>query len=387
MRFMKKINKGYIPLSIPDITTKELHNAVACLKSGWLSTGKFNFELEERIRKYTGSKEAICVDSCTAGLYLSLLVSGITAGDEVITTPFTFAATANVIVHCGAKPVFCDIDPDTYNIDSRKIVKKLTKRTKAIIPVHFAGHPCDLERIYDIAERHGLTVIEDAAHALGSAIKGRRIGSYNGITCFSFYATKNITTGEGGCITLNDSDIARRIRVLRYHGIDRDAWKRYGKGGNWRYEIIEAGYKNNLSDLQASIGVAQIKRITQLQARREEIARIYNMGLCGYPGIVLPKAGSGITHSWHLYAVRIKNKEFGMGRDEFIAAMDKEDIGTSVHYIPLHLHAFYRKKYGYKKDDFPIAEAISAEIVSLPMFTRISNANLKRVIKTIRSIR
>lgn len=386
MREVKLMAEKYIPLSVPDISQKEIANVIQCLKSGWLSTGKFNTKLEKSLADYFGAKEVICLDSCTAALHLSLIVKGIGRGDEVITSPLTFAATANVIEHCGAKPVLCDIDIDSYNIDPELISKKITKRTRAIIPVHFAGYPCDLKTIYALADKYGIAVIEDAAHAIGSSINGRRIGSFPGITCFSFYATKGITTGEGGCLTLSDKKIAEKIRILRYHGLSKDAWKRYAKGARWRYNITEAGYKHNMSDVLAAIGVAQIKRISGFLNKRKNIAARYSSGLNGLPGFVIPKVAKGMGHSWHLYPCRISRKEFGLGRDELISRMSKMNIGTSVHYIPLHIHSYYRKKYGFRVGDFPVAEKVGDSIVSIPIFATMTQKDTDAVIKTIKYI-
>jgi len=377
----------YIPLSIPDIGPEEIKNAVTCLKSGWLSTGKLNLEFEALLKDYLNTKEVVCLDSCTSALHLSLLALGIGKGDEVITTPLTFASTANVIVHCGARPVFCDIDIDTYNIDSDLIEKKITKKTKAIIPVHFAGYPCNLKVIYKITEKYGISVIEDAAHAIGSRINGKKIGSFPGIACFSFYATKGITTGEGGCVALMDKKISDKIRIFRFHGISKDAWKRYEKGIRWRYDIVEAGFKNNMTDVLASIGIAQIKKINIFLARRKKIAEIYTKELKDLQGFKTPSVSHGIDHSWHLYPCLIDKKEFGMNRTQFITAMNSLGIGTGVHYIPVHLHSYYKKKYGLKRGQFPIAEKVGNEIVSIPLFTKMTKKDIKKVINTIKLIK
>lgn len=380
------MKERYLPLSRPEISQAEIGNVVRCLKSGWLTTGKFTLEFEALLKNYLGAKEVVCVDSCTAALHLSLIAHGIGSQDEVITTPFTFAATANVIEHCGARTVFSDINPDTYNIDPDSIVKKITKRTRAIIPVHFAGYPCDLKAIYKLAHKYGIAVIEDAAHAMGSVIEGRKVGSFPGLTCFSFYATKGITTGEGGCVALGDKMIADRIRVLRFHGINKDAWKRYTQGGKWRYDIKEAGYKNNMTDVLAAIGIIQLKKIDTFIQKRRRIAWRYSQNLSGFPGFITPYCADDIVHSWHLYPCRINKKWFGISRDAFISRMDKMGIGASVHYIPLHLHSYYRKKYNYKIGQFPIAEKVGGSIVSIPLFTKMTHADVERVIRAIKLI-
>ncbi len=377
----------YIPLSTPEIGQEEIRNVVNCVKSGWLSTGELNFEFERLLAKYLAAKEVICLDSCTSALFLSLLVLGIGKGDEVITTPFTFASTANVIVHSGATPVFCDIEENSYNIDAQEIRKKITKRTKAIIPVHFAGYPCNQQYIYDIADKYGLSVIEDAAHALGSTFYGKKIGSFPGLSCFSFYATKNITTGEGGCISLQNKKLANKIRMFRFHGISKDAWKRYHRGGKWRYDIVYAGYKSNMTDVLASIGIAQIKKIERFLRKRRRIADKYYSNLYNCQGLILPPRNTNKGHSWHLYACRIDRKNFGISRDQFMLSMQRKGIGTSVHYIPIHLHSYYRRAFGYKKGQFPISEKIGNGIVSLPIYTKMTEADVDRVIQGIYSIK
>jgi perosamine synthetase len=253
--------------------------------------------------------------------------------------------------------------------------------------VHFAGHPCELEQIYNIADKYGLQVIEDAAHALGSSINGKKIGSFSGISCFSFYATKPITTGEGGCVALQDNKLAEKIRLLRFHGISRDSWKRYMKGGKWRYDIIEAGYKNNMTDVLAAIGIAQIKKIERFWKKRQSIAKKYSLALKNCPGLTTPFVKEGIKHSWHLYVCRVNKKEFGLSREQFIAVMDKAGIGTSVHYIPVHLHSYYRKNYGYNNGQFPVTERIGREVVSLPLYSKMSEIDVERVIQAIRDIK
>lgn len=380
-------NLGFIPLAVPEIGSEEINNVVKCLRSGWLTTGKFNFEFERLLREYLGTKEVICLDSCTSALHLSLRALGIGKGDEVITTPLTFAATANVIVHCAARPVFCDVNEYTCNIDPDQIRKKITKRTRAVIPVHFAGYPCDQERIYKLADHYGIEVIEDAAHALSSAVGDKRIGSFPGITCFSFYATKNITTGEGGCVALDNKKIAEKIRILRFHGISKDAWQRYARAVMTSYEIVQAGYKNNMTDVLASIGVAQIKKAETFRKKRQMIADKYNKAFDSCPGLTLPCNNPGMTHSWHLYACRINKKKFGIDRDQFMSFMLKRGIATSVHYIPIHLHSYYRKSFGYMRGQFPVAEKIGSEIVSIPLYTKMKPRDINRVILSILSIK
>jgi len=279
------MRKSYLKFSIPDITQKEIDEVVATLKSGWLTTGKKTQLFEKNFADYTGAKYAIALSSCTAALFLSLIVEGIQAGDEVITTPFTFVSTANVVHHLGAKPVFVDIEPDTYNIDPEKISLAITSKTKAIIPVHYSGQPCNMQQIMKIAADHNLRVIEDAAHAIGAEYQGKKVGGQGNLTCFSLFPTKNITTGEGGLITLNDKEKAIRLKKLRLHGMSKDGWKRYDQAESWYYEIHEAGYKFNLSDINAALGVIQLGRIKEINQKRKDLAEYYIQQLSHIPGI------------------------------------------------------------------------------------------------------
>lgn len=377
------MRKSYLNFSIPDITQREIDAVVTTLKSGWLTSGKKTQLFEENFADYTGAKYAIALSSCTAALFLSLIVEGIQAGDEVITTPFTFISTANVVHHLGAKPVFVDIEPDTYNIDPEKIILAITSKTKAIIPVHYSGQPCNMKRIMKIAADYNLRVIEDAAHAIGAEYKGKKVGGQGNLTCFSLFPTKNITTGEGGFITLNDKEKALRLKKLRLHGMSKDGWKRYDQAESWYYEIHEAGYKFNLSDINAALGVIQLERIKELNQKRKDLADYYIQQLSHIPGIQTLNIPSNVKSSWHIFPIWINSKEFGLTRSQLIKALWKRKIGTSVHFIPLHLQPFYQKKYHYKKGDFPVAEKIFAGIVSLPLFPKMTNNDINDVINAI----
>ena len=369
-----------ITFAPPYITENEINAARDVLNSGWLSTGDRTSEFENKFSEYAGSKHAVATNSCTAALFLCLKVLGIKEGDEVITTPFTFVATANVIVHCGAKPVFVDIDEKTYNIDPDKIAEKITDKTKAIIVVHYGGQPADMEKIMKIAKKYDLKVIEDAAHGAGSEYeKGKKVGSLGNLTCFSFYATKPITTGEGGMITLNDAELSEKLRMLRLHGMSRDAWKRYLQKDSWYYEVTEAGYKCNPSDIASAIGIEQLKKLDWMNERRHAVAEYYNAKLQDLD-IVLPYVNPNVKSSYHLYPIRLISYD----RGNFIKKMGERGIGTSVHFIPLHLMPFYHREYGYKGGDFPVAEKVFENIVSLPIYPQLTEKQLEYIVKNMK---
>ena len=375
----------FLPFALPSIGDEEIEEVIDTLKSGWITTGNKTKKFEDNFKEYIGCNYAIAVSSCTAALHLALIVAGIGKGDEVITSPFTFAATGEVIVQVEGTPVFVDIKKDTYNIDPDKIEDAITSKTKAIIPVHFAGQPCDMDKILKIAHDHNLIVIEDAAHALGAKYKERPIGTIGDITTFSFYATKNLTTAEGGMVTTNNSEYAEKIRLLSLHGMSKDAWKRYGAEGSWYYEIMDAGYKYNMTDLQASLGIPQLAKFDQFQKTRCAYAKQYTDELKG-GGITTPYISSEIDHAWHLYTILIDPDVMGLDRAQFIEALTSENIGTSVHFIPLHLHPYYRNIYGYKRGDFPNAEYIYDRILSLPLYPLMTPDDLNDVINAIKKI-
>jgi len=376
------MKKNFLSYCQPSIGQEEIKEVIKVLKSGWLAMGPKTAEFEKLLTQYTKARHAVVVNSCTAALHLSLISLQIGKRDEVITTPYTFVSTANVILHTGAKPVFVDIDRKTYNIDPSQIEKAITKRTKAIIPVHFAGQPCKMEEIMKIAKKYNLFVIEDAAHAIGAEYEGKKIGTFGKTTCFSFYATKNITTGEGGCITTNDDYLVERFRTLRLHGMDKDAWKRYSEKGSWYYEIKECGWKYNMIDIQAALGIQQIKKLDKFIKIRRKYAKIYNEGLKKIGGIITPYEEPNVKHTYHLYPILLKK----YNRDKFIKEMYKRGIGCSVHFIPLHLQPFYKRTFGFKKGDFPNAEWVYEREVSLPLYPKMSKKNILRVIKSIKKI-
>jgi dTDP-4-amino-4,6-dideoxygalactose transaminase len=383
-----QMRKSFLPYSLPDITCEEINEVVATLKSGWLAKGPRTIEFENKFAEYVGAKYAVGMNSCTAALHIALIAAGIGAGNEVITTPMTFAASANTIVLTGATPVFADIDPETGCIDSDEIEKKITPRTKAIVPVHYSGQACDLDRIYQIADKYGLFVSEDAAHALCTSYKGRLIGNKpKGAVSYSFYATKNLCTGEGGMLVTDNEYIANKARVLITHGMSKNAWNRYAKAGSWRYDIEEPGYKYNMSDLQAALGLKQLERLNEMQKRRKQIAGRYNEAFAVTPAIEIPKVSKyTTTHCWHLYIINIAAEELNIDRDQFIVELNKRNVGTSVHFIPVHLMSFYKKMFGYKEGSFPNTEKWFNNIISLPLYSTMINEDIDYVINTTRSI-
>ena len=365
---------------------EEINEVVDTLKSGWITTGPKTRKFEDMVRSYVGSKHTVALNSCTAGLHLSLIAAGVGSGDEVITTPFTFAATANVIVHVGAKPVFVDVQKDTFNIDPLLIEKAITKKTKAIIPVHYGGHPCDMDEILKIAKKHHLVVIEDAAHAIGANYKGKNIGTISDYTAFSFYATKNITTAEGGMVCLKDKAAEEKIKIMSLHGMNRDAWKRYDKGGYWYYEIKYPGFKYNMTDIQASMGIHQIKKLDKFIGKREKVAQFYNKSFKDLPEIKVPIVKKYVKHARHLYSIMLDVSKVKIDRDQFFKALDAENIGTSVHFIPVHLHPYYRDTFNFQRGDYPNAEYIFDRIISLPMNPTMTKKDMEDVVKAVRKI-
>lgn len=381
------MDNEFLPFSRPAITREAIDEVVACLESGWITTGPRTRKFEEALQAYLGAPRVLALSSATAGLHLALLALDFKAGDEVITTPMTFAATLNTIVLAGATPVLVDVEEHGYNIDVDRLEQAISARTRAIVPVHFAGLPVDLDPLYAIAEKHGLRVIEDAAHAIGAEYKGRRIGSFGDTQVFSFHPNKNITTGEGGAIATRDEDLAERVSLLRFHGMDREAWERFGKKGNQHYEIVLPGFKYNMMDLQAALGLHQLPLLDGFIARRTELADRYREILEDWPQWSLPQmAAYENRHAWHLYAPLIDPEQAGMDRDAFMSAMKARNIGTGLHYRAAHLYPYYRDRFGYQPGDFPRAETISERIVSLPLFPAMSDDDQQRVIEAMRDL-
>ena len=399
-----KNNSDFLPFSLPLIEEEEIQAVTDTLKTGWITTGPKTRKFEEDFAKFVGCKYAIAVNSCTAALHLALEAIGIKEGDEIITTPMTFAATAEVIRYFKAIPVFVDIDPVTMNIDPDKIEECLSSRVarrsslpKAMIPVHYAGHPCEMSKIMDIAKRYNLVVVEDAAHAFPAFYGEKLIGTIGDITCFSFYATKNISTGEGGMATTENAEWAERMRIMSLHGISKDAWKRYTAEGSWYYEIIAPGYKYNLTDIASALGLVQLNKAKSLWKRRADIAAMYNDGFKDVGAIELPAnnsdyqaarliSTSGIKHSWHLYVIKLNLERLNIDRGRFIEELKDRGIGTSVHFIPLHIHPYYRDTFRYKPEDFPIAFETYGRIISLPIYPKMTNSDVERVVAAVREV-
>jgi len=380
------VRKSFLPFHIPEISEEDIAAVAETLRSGWITAGPKVKDFEARFARFTGAAHAVAVNSGTAALHLALEAAGIRTGDEVLVPTLTFAATAEVVVQLGARPVLVDCTPDTLNIDPAALERTITSRTKAIIPVHFAGHPCAMDAIAEIAAAHGLTVIEDAAHALPARWRGKTVGTIGDLTCFSFYATKTITTGEGGMITTQDPEWADRMRIMSLHGISKDAWKRYTAEGSWRYEIIAPGYKYNMTDIAAALGISQLARCDDFLRARLRCRRLYDEGFAGQRAIQTPVAYADIDHAWHLYVIRIDPAQLRIDRDQVIALLKDRNIGVAVHFIPLHLHPYYRDTYGYAAADFPNASAAFQRIISLPIYPRLSDADIEDVVTAVNAI-
>ncbi|HMK77291.1 MAG TPA: DegT/DnrJ/EryC1/StrS aminotransferase family protein [Thermodesulfobacteriota bacterium] len=390
-------NNRFLPFAMPSITEDEIQAVVETLRTGWITTGPRAKQFEEDFAKFIGCKYAVAVNSCTAALHLALEAIGIREGDEIITSPMTFAATGEVIRYFKARPLLVDIDSERMNLDTellenvvrRRCESESRKKVKAIIPVHYAGYPCDMETIMALASRYDLKVVEDAAHSFPTYYKQRMIGTIGDITCFSFYATKNITTGEGGMITTENEEYADRVRIMSLHGISKDAWKRYTAEGDWYYEIIAPGYKYNLTDIAAALGIAQLKRVDIFMKRRRQIADMYHEAFQGLDELELPlecKGEKGTSHSWHLYVIRLNLQRLQIDRTGFIEELKRMGIGTSVHFIPLHIHPYYRDVYGYRPDDFPVAFETYKRIISLPIYSKMTDPDVERVIEAVMHI-
>jgi dTDP-4-amino-4,6-dideoxygalactose transaminase len=373
-----------IPFHRPSIGPEELQAVREVLESRWLTTGPVAQQFEHEFAAFVGCKYAVAVNSCTAALHLALDAAGIADGDEVLVPSYTFAATAEVVIYLGARPVLCDSVPGGFNIDPADAARRITPKTRAIIAVHIAGEPCDLQTLSRLAKRHSIHLIEDAAHALPASYGGQRIGSISESTAFSFYATKTITTGEGGMLTTNDQAYAKRASTMRLHGISGDAWKRYTNHGSWYYEVVDAGFKTNMPDLLAAVGLAQLKKAEAFQRRRREIAEIYLQRLSRVEELEMPPTGGvNTTHSWHLFILRLRSKMLASNRDDLVYQLKQAGIGTSVHFIPLHLHPFYRIRYGYSSGDFPNAEDAFARCISLPIYPDMNDTDVERVVTFI----
>lgn len=374
-----------VPFAPPAIGQEEIDAVVSTLASGWLSTGPRVHEFERAFAAYTGAPHAIALNSCTAALHLALLASGIGPGDEVVTTPLTFCATANVVLHAGATPCFADIDPETWNLSPAAARAAVTGRTRAVLPVHYAGRPAETAAFRELAASHGLTLIEDAAHAVEAVSGGRKVGTTADYTCFSFYATKNLTTGEGGMLTTASDEGARFARIAGLHGMSRDAWARYGGAGSPHYDVVMPGFKYNMMDLQAAIGLRQLAGLERRLARREAIWRIYDEGLADLPLTRPAPVARGDVHARHLYTILV-TPDTGWSRDALVAALAARGITASVHFRALHLHPFYQERFGFVRGQFPAAERVSDTVISLPLSGAMPGADAERVVDTLRQL-
>jgi dTDP-4-amino-4,6-dideoxygalactose transaminase len=409
------MRQTYLPFSPPLIGEEEIAEVIDTLRSDWITTGPKVRRFEEEFAAYIGAPAALALNSCTAALHVALATLGIGPGDAVITTPMTFCSSVHVIEHVGARPILVDVEPDTLNIDPRKVEAVVTQlahrpqttdcrpqpsavggreqrsavggRIKAILPVHLYGHPCDMDALTQIAQEHNLAIIEDAAHALPAKYKGRTIGTSAvggppSAVCFSFYATKNLTTAEGGMLT-GSPEFIDEARIWSLHGMSRDAWKRYSSEGSWYYEVIRPGFKYNMTDIQAAIGLHQLRKLPQFQARRREIVRRYNEAFSRFEELQIPTERPEVEHAWHLYVLRLNVERLNLSRNQFIEELKARNVGTSVHFIPIHLHPYYRDKYGYKPDDFPVAYREYQRIVSLPLYPRMTDQDVADVIEAV----
>ncbi len=377
----------FIPFHRPSIGEEERAAVARVLASGWLTTGPCAHAFESDFAWFIGTKHALAVNSCTAALQLALDAIGLRPGDEVLVPTYTFASTAEVVTYFAARPVFCDSLAGGFNLDPGDAEGRVTARTKAIIPVHIAGEACNLDAVHALAQRYHLHVIEDAAHALPASFQGRRIGSISELTAFSFYATKTMTTGEGGMLTTDNDNYTARIRKMRLHGITADAWNRYAKEGSWYYEVEDAGYKMNMPDLLAAVGTAQLPKCEQFRQQRRAIAARYNQAFAALDELQIPPQETDASdHAWHLYILRLRPELLSIGRNQFIQELKAAGIGTSVHFIPLHLHPYYRNTYAYGPGDFPNAEDAYSRCISLPIFPSMTERDIARVITAIRTI-
>jgi len=379
-------SEEFLIFGAPLISDEEEREILSCLRTGWLGTGPKVAQLEREFRDYKGAPYAVAVNSCTAALHLSMLAAGIGPGDEVITTALTFCATVNTIIHAGAKPVLVDVDPATFNIDPREVAAKITSHTKAVIPVHFAGLACDMDALVTIARRRGLMIIEDCAHAVETTYKGKQAGTFGNFGCFSFYVTKNMTTGEGGMILTTDERHADRLKILALHGMSKDAWRRFSDEGYKHYYVVECGYKYNMMDIQAAIGIHQLRRIQKNWERRQEIWATYQREFSGLPLTLPAQPDEGTRHAYHLYTVLIDPERTNLTRDQFIADMTAENIGVGVHYQSIPVHPYYQERFGWRPEDYPHSLRIGQQTVSLPLSPKLTDHDVADVIRAVHKV-
>jgi perosamine synthetase len=381
-----KIKEQTIPFHTACVGEDEATAAADVIRSGWLTMGPKTIEFEQNFASYVGARHAVGVSSCTAALHLALQAVGLQAGDEVLVPTTTFTATAEVVVYFKAIPVLVDVDPVTLCIDPEQARRKVTSRTRAILPVHFAGQPCDMDRIQHLAASHSLHVIEDAAHSLPASFRGTPIGAISKLTAFSFYATKTLTTGEGGMVTTDDDELAARMKMMRLHGIGRDAWKRYSSEGSWYYEVLNAGFKYNLTDIQSAIGIVQLAKCTEMRGLRERIARQYTDAFSQCEEVETPTVLADRESAWHLYVLRLHLDRLTIGRSEAVERLKQRGVGTSVHFIPLHMHPYYRDAYHYCDESFPVALSEYYRSFSLPIFPGMSQEQISYVIEQVSEV-
>lgn len=375
----------FLPFSPPSIGDEERAEVMDTLQSDWITTGPKTKAFEAKLKACLEAPNIVALNSCTAGLHVGLVALGVQPGDEVIVPSMTFCATANVVEHVGARPILVDVQPDTFNIDPTALARAISPKTKAIIPVHYAGHPAELDEIFSLAEHHGLSVLEDAAHAISARYKGRLIGSRKNFAAFSFYATKNITTSEGGCLT-GDTELVERARIIGHHGMNRDAWKRFDRSGSWYYEVVLPGFKYNMTDIQAALGLHQLDRLKSFQARRREVVKAYQAGLGQFKCLELPVERPEVESSWHLYVIRLRLDQLRIDRNVFIDELKNRNIGTSVHYLPVHMQPYYREKYGYRPEHCPVAAEAFSRIITLPLHPGMTDQDVADVIEAIGDI-
>jgi dTDP-4-amino-4,6-dideoxygalactose transaminase len=378
----------FLVFGAPLIEADEIEEVVASMRSGWLGTGPkvARFEKDFAAYKQVPESRVAAVNSCTAALHLSMIAAGIGPGDEVITTAMTFCATVNAIVHAGARPVLADIDPLTMNLDTADIERKITTKTRALLPVHFAGRPCEMNAIMEIAGRHRLQVIEDCAHAIESEVEGRKVGTLGDFACFSFYVTKNVVTGEGGMVLGRDEQGIGRVKILALHGMSQDAWRRFSDSGYRHYRVVECGFKYNMMDLQAAIGIHQLRRVESNWLRRRAIWQRYQEALAGLPVLRPAEPPANVRHSYHLYTLRIDERRAGIGRDEFLEAMTRRGIGVGVHYLSVAEHPYYQERFSWRPEMWPAAMQVGRSTVSLPLGPKLSDDDVSRVIESVQAV-
>jgi dTDP-4-amino-4,6-dideoxygalactose transaminase len=380
------MNKSHqVIFSPPLIGEEEIEEVVATLRSNWLTTGPKTRQFEVEFTESVGAPSALAMNSCTAALHTALIALGIGPGDEVITSTLTFAATVNVIEHVGATPVLVDVMPDTLNMDPMRVAEAINPRTRVILPVHYAGHPVEMDELQRLANENGIVIVEDAAHAIPAAYKGRKVGSSANPTAFSFYATKNLTTGEGGMLT-GTPEFLETARQISLHGLSREAWGRYEKGGTWRYDVVKPGFKYNMTDIQASLGLWQLKKLSSFQARRQAIVDRYQTAFAEMPELQMPTHLSEVDHAWHLFVLRLNSATMQIDRDAFIEQLKERGVSTSVHFIPIHTFTYYREKYGYRALDFPHAHSQFERMLSLPLAPALTDRDIDYVIEAVKDV-